>query len=90
MLQRINVLPLQRITTFGGKVCFAFGERHNFRLLALTLKPEECFRPTSMAIGLAAVVVEVVVVVAVGFAGLAEEQDFVEAVEREQDSAEEL
>jgi hypothetical protein len=42
-----------------------------------------------MAIGLAAVVVEVVVV-AVGFAGLAEEQDFVEAVEREQDSAEEL
>ena len=88
MLQRINVLLLQRITTFGGKVCFAFGERHNFRLLAL--KPEECFRPTSMAIGLAAVVVEVVVVVAVGFAGLAEEQDFVEAVEQEQDSAEEL
>ena len=84
MLQRINVLLLQRITTFGGKVCFAFGERHNFRLLALTLTPKECFRPTSMAIGLAAVVVEV------GFAGLAEEQDFVEAVEREQDSAEEL
>jgi hypothetical protein len=89
MLQRINVLLLQRITTFGGKVCFAFGERHNFRLLALTLTPEVCFRPTSMAIGLAAVVVEVVVV-EVGFAGLAEEQDSVEAVEREQDSAEEL
>ena len=37
-----------------------------------------------------AAVAAVVVAVAVGFAGLAEEQGFVEAAEREPDSAEEL